>query len=416
MRRFLLLLVTVAAFALPTRAQSGCPDFRATNYDPAATRNDGSCQYPATAAAPLLRATLPAEVHESSALQAAAGGVWTLNDSGNEPVLYRLDAEQGTITQRVRITNFPNVDWEELAANDQYLYVGDFGNNFGTRTDLRILCVRQATLNAPGNDTATAQAIGFRYPDQTDFTARTNNHNFDAEAFFYWHDSLHIFTKNWLDRTTTYYTVPAAPGNYVARRRAVFNTRGLITAADLNPAGTVAALLGYEPRTGATFAWLLFGFQQGSFLAGSARRIDLPSALAVGQVEGLCFVDAYRLLLSNEQLTTPLGTVPPRLYALDTSPWTAPATPTPTARPTKATGFQVYPNPITHGARLRSTVRLSEPVALTLFDERGRTVGKATLPAGQQEQVLPLVGAAPGVYFLKIQASSGTVVERLLLP
>ena len=410
-----LLLSLLLGVAAPTLAQTGCPDFRATNYTPGATRNDGSCQYPTTVATLLTRATLPAEVRESSALQVAGSGLWTLNDSGNDPMLYRVDADRGTITQRVRVTNFDNVDWEDLAADGQYLYVGDFGNNAGNRTDLRILRVRQSALNVPGTDTVSAQAIHFRYPDQTSFAANTNNHNFDAEAFFYSRDSLHIFTKNWADRTTTYYTVPAAPGTYVARRRATFNTRGFITAADLNPAGTAACLFGYEPRTGAVFAWLLFDFRAGEFLAGSARRIELPNALVTGQVEGVCFLDAYRLLLSNEQLTTPLGTVPPRLYALDTSPWIAPATTTPTAKPSKATGFQVYPNPATRGAWLHSTVRLPGPTALTVLDAQGRTVGKATLPTGQQEQLLPLAGAAAGVYFLKIQWGNGLVVQRFIL-
>ncbi|MEJ7666684.1 MAG: hypothetical protein WKG07_47795 [Hymenobacter sp.] len=44
------MLLSMAA-TRPAWAQGGCPDPQATNYDPAATRNDGSCQYPVTGAA-----------------------------------------------------------------------------------------------------------------------------------------------------------------------------------------------------------------------------------------------------------------------------------------------------------------------------------------------------------------------------
>ena len=43
------------------KSQPGCPDPQATNFDPMATSNDGSCQYPPTLLAPLKIANLPRE-------------------------------------------------------------------------------------------------------------------------------------------------------------------------------------------------------------------------------------------------------------------------------------------------------------------------------------------------------------------
>ena len=270
-----------------------------------------------TRAHPKRKARLDAAVPETSALLYTNGTLWTLNDGDNPPVLFQLDSASGRVVQRVRIVNFPNTDWEELAADSRYFYIGDFGNNAGRRRDLRVLRLPRP---GPTDTTAVAEEIAFSYPEQADFEPGVYRHNFDCEAFFVAHDSLHLFSKRWADGLTRHYTLPTQPGRYVAHPRGMLDTQGLVTAASLSSDGRTAALLGYT-KTGRVFLWLLTDFAGTDYLVGRARRLRLPGALRVGQVEGLCFVGPARVFISNERLVRHLTLVKQRLYGLDLHRW-----------------------------------------------------------------------------------------------
>lgn len=407
----LLLLLGLASVA--ARAQSGCTDPRATNYNPAATVNDGSCLYPTTSTTVVTKTTLASAVPETSGLQYTDQNLWTFNDSGNPPILFKIDSTSGNVLQQVRITNFGNVDWEDITTDAQYLYVGDFGNNDGNRLNLRVLRVAKAAIGPGASVSVTAQAIAFSYPDQTNFSPGHNNHNFDCEAVFYYNDSLHLFTKNWADLRTKYYTIPAQPGTYVAHFKGSFNANGLITAADLNAAGTGASLLGYNHTTGATFVWLLSDFRGGQFLKGNKRRIELPNALFIGQAEGLTFVDQYRVFLSNEQVNS-FVTIPQRLYALNTRPWLAPAVPTATA-PNRPSLFTVSPNPARQTLRVERAGSFAGELALELRDLAGRNVAHGRLVAGSAAQELAVSELATGLYVLQVTSAAGTFSRKIEL-
>src|SRR3712207_6165966 len=80
------------------------------------------------------------QVKESSGLELAPDetAFWTHADSGNPPKIYRVNTA-GKLLQTYDIPNTTNLDWEDLAKDNQgYLYIGDFGNNSNTRKDLRI--------------------------------------------------------------------------------------------------------------------------------------------------------------------------------------------------------------------------------------------------------------------------------------
>ena len=268
---------------------------------------------------PKRKALLDAAVPETSALLYTGDALWTLNDGDNPPALFRRDSASGGVVQRVRIVNFLNTDWEDLAADSRYFYIGDFGNNAGRRHDLRVLRLPRP---GPTDTTAVAEEIAFRYPEQTVFEPGVYRHNFDCEAFFVAHDSLHLFTKRWADGHMRHYTLPTQPGRYVAHPHEMLAAQGLVTAAALSPDGRTAALLGYT-KTGRVFLWLLTDFDGTDYLAGRARRLRLPGALRIGQVEGLCFVGPGRVFISNERLVRHVVLVKQQLYMLNLRRWLA---------------------------------------------------------------------------------------------
>jgi len=141
-----------------------------------------------------LQTTLPSSVKETSGLLYLHQRIITHNDSGGNAELYEIDPATGNVTRTVAVNNATNVDWEAICADDEYLYIGDFGNNAGSRTDLKIYRIRQSDYLEIDNDEVSAEVIHFAYADQTDFTPTNYTTNFDAEAFVALEDQLCIFT------------------------------------------------------------------------------------------------------------------------------------------------------------------------------------------------------------------------------
>src|SRR6188768_3637663 len=133
MKTQLFLLICCLNFCLVFNADaqiSGCTDPQSNNYNPAATINDGSCTYNATSLTLTTKTSLSAPLlNETSGLTFINGKLWTFNDSGNANDIYRVDTSTSTVYQTVDISNATNVDWEDMTSNNDYLYIGDFGNN-----------------------------------------------------------------------------------------------------------------------------------------------------------------------------------------------------------------------------------------------------------------------------------------------
>jgi hypothetical protein len=281
-----------------------------------ATENDGSCKYPFTDFSPPFDFSLPDKVTESSSLFFFRDRLWTTNDSGGKPVIYALDTLTGQIVQEVTVAHVKNVDWEELAMDHDYLYIGDFGNNSGSRTDLKIYKVLLNEIPFETNDTVHAGIITFTYPDQKSFN-RNFNHNFDCEAFIATEDSLYLFSKNRENQQTKVYSLPKQAGNYVAGFKTTFDARGLITGAAYNMEENELALVGYVQNIYTPFVWLFSEFQSDDFFGGNKRRINFPNLISV-QTEGICFVNENKMKISAERSRTTGA----RVFDLDIARWT----------------------------------------------------------------------------------------------
>lgn len=268
----------------PGYTQPGCTDIQANNYDTSATINDGSCTYDITTYALQDVVTLPGALAEISGIEHFESGLWAHNDAGNTDEIFRIDSLTGEILQTVIIATADNIDWEDFAEDEQYLYLGDFGNNNGNRMDLHIYKISKADLNM---NVVNAEIIEFSYSDQVDFSENPNNNDFDCEAMIYHDGNLHLFSKNWLDNRTKHYILPTTPGEHTAMLVESFDVEGLITGADISENGAVV-LVGYT-EVSTTFMWLLFDYQNSDFFSGNKRKIALGTAFTDGQIEGVTF-------------------------------------------------------------------------------------------------------------------------------
>jgi len=287
--------------ALNSQAQPGCTDPYATNYNPGATSNDGSCTYPVTHDTMVLRTQLPVELTESSGLLWDNGKLWSHNDSGNPATLFNIDTTDGHIIQKVYVTNYTNIDWEDITADNDYIYIGDFGNNNGDRTDLRVLKIAKADITADTAVNVTAQLIEFSYADQVSHASNPLT-NYDGEALVSIGDSLYVFTKDRSDNQTRVYKMPKAPGTYSLSPYTSYNVGGLITAASYNPNTHEILLLGYTLLKTNSFLWFLNDYNGDMFFSGNKRRVEIGGT-SEWQTEAVEFISANRFFLSNETAT-----------------------------------------------------------------------------------------------------------------
>ena len=113
----------------------------------------------------LVRVQELAEGSGIAASRRSPGVLWAINDSG-DPVIYALDAN-GAVAGHVRLTGATVEDWEAIAVgacgSGSCLYIGDIGDNDGTRKQITIY--RVAEPAAIGDSSAAAEVFHATYPD-----------------------------------------------------------------------------------------------------------------------------------------------------------------------------------------------------------------------------------------------------------
>ena len=308
-----LFIMILSVSMINCNSKQGCTDSKALNYDTKAKKDDGSCIQRNYTLQPQVITNLDAILKESSGLLNTDNLIWSFGDSGNKNEIYSIDTTNGNIISTVTLSGVSNIDFEDIAQDSLYIYVGDFGNNNGNRQNLVIYKIpKQSNWNI--TNTISPQAIQFNYPDQTNFTNNANT-DFDCEAMITQKGNIYIFTKDHSDQHTRLYKLPINPGNHTAELISTFNTQGLITGASIADDGSKIALTGFNPITDTAFVWVLNNFNNDQFFSGNNKLINIGSRTAVGQVEGVCFSTNNMLYISNEQKYT----VPAKLWKLDIS-------------------------------------------------------------------------------------------------
>lgn len=254
-------------------------------------------------------------MYETSGLEyTSRKTLWTLNDSGSEPVLYQIGVN-GSIIRTLRISNTKNIDWEELAQDEEgNFYIGDFGNNSHKRENLRIIKISNPDFIT--SDNVKAEIIDFKYSDQVEFPPPSSEKNFDMEAMIVFGDSIFLFSKNWTNPFNGYtklYRLPKSAGKYTAELIDSFYAgsgskyRFWITAADISHDNKYLVLLSSDRL------WIFYDFIGSDFFSGKFKMIKMSSN---SQKEAICFISNYEIYITDERFRFFSGG---KLYYLDLS-------------------------------------------------------------------------------------------------
>jgi len=247
---------------------------------------------------------LPPLLKESSGLQyTSSGNIWTIVDS-NLAILYCIDS-LGKIKRGIHLNNV-NHGWEDLAKDDLgNFYIGDFGNNFNNRKDLKIY--KLPPPDSIKEKVITAEIIEFKYSDQRNFPPALNMKTFDMDAMICFGNSIYLFSKNRTKPFTGYtkmYRLPNVPGKHTAELiDSVYLGPGhmlntWVTGADISPDKKTLALLTHDK------IWLFQCFKGDAFFKGKMKTIKLNH---FSQKEGICFLDNESVYISDERTENILG-------------------------------------------------------------------------------------------------------------
>lgn len=307
------LIIVLSLYTIEIQAQVyGCTDVLGTNYNPNAVINDGSCLYNSASVSPINSWPLSQTIKETSGLIIWNNKLWTHNDD-TDTKIYALDTLDINNYSSYTMEFCENIDWEEISQDDNYVYIGDFGNNVnGNRTDLKILRVDKTSIL---QNSLIIDTINFSYALQSDFSPSGNNNtNFDCEAFVVSNDSIYLFTKEWVSKKSSIYALPKVPGNYSANFISQYDVQGLITGATYFEDKRIVALSGYS-QTLQPFTFLLYDFQNHDFFNGNKRKVSLN--MSFNQVEGITSEDGLTYFVSNERFSQSTITTEAKIHRID---------------------------------------------------------------------------------------------------
>lgn len=229
---------------------------------------------------------------------------WWHNDSGANPQLFCTNG-RGELIKTIDLSAVKNIDWEDLTHNGNgKIYIGDFGNNANKRRNLKIYIV--------DTQTPKIDSIGFHYPDQKEYPPAKPFHNFDMEAFFWFQDSLHLFSKNKLkvgSYYTKHYVMSAQPGFHTPELRdSIFLKKRVVTGAAIQQDGSRVVLItynykklfGFLPSSGASI-FIFSNYKNNAFLKGKMKRKGIPPFLIATQYEAIDFLDNEKIYIASEK-------------------------------------------------------------------------------------------------------------------
>lgn len=329
---------------------------------------------------------LPDEINETSGLIFLENKIITHNDSGDEPMLYEIDSINAQITRKVVIKNAINTDWEDICYDDEYIYIGDFGNNYGNRTDLKVYKISRSDYF--NNDTVTASVIKFSYKEQIDFSDQLLETNFDAESILSIDDSLYIFSKNYGNFKSYIYSLSKSPGEYQIERKDSIGPIGLITGAEHNKNSNTILLTGVSFNP---FVIELKNYHSGKLSNGEiiSHSLELSESK---QIEGICSLGENKYLIASEKTTSNAF-----LYKLTMSSLAVFAVP--------KEQIKLYPNP----CKTKVTIESSFTELFDIYSSSGKLI--------QKEKTSPIntSNLTSGIYMIRKSNSKNNKSHKIVV-
>ncbi|RTY93415.1 T9SS type A sorting domain-containing protein [Flavobacterium sp. GT3R68] len=395
MKTIVFFTLTFLFFSTSLLSQVGCTDPLASNYSSVAVTNNGSCIYPDATVSPQSSINLSPVIDETSGLIEWNNNLLTHNDD-TDTNIYELNKTDGSIIQNYPLNSIQNIDWEEIAQDADYIYIGDFGNNSsGNRTNLKIYRIAKNSIST----SPQIDAINFSYSNQLDFSAQAaNNTDFDCEAFVVTSSGILLFTKQWISNNTSVYLLPKTPGTYIAVLSETINVSGLITGATSKENLNLIALSGYTSSL-QPFVFLLYDYIGVDFSTSNKRKINI--SLPYHQVEGISTTDGLEYYITNESfVNAPFVNNPQKLHQFSLDPYLADY-----INSLSNESFDnnkkiiVVPNPV--GDELFLEYTDSRNQEYQIFDTLGKLITKGITNKNQ----INVQSLEKGVYFLKLNPS-----------
>ena len=232
---------------------------------------------------------LAPELAETSGLYCPEqNSLYTINDSGNKPIIYELNV-LGEIQQQVEI-DAKNRDWESLTGDEQSFYVGDIGNNNGKRKFVEIYVVDKKT-----NKTSVSRTLQIYYRNNSLNKNEYLNHDFDAEAMVSVDDKLILLSKSWQSNNLHIYELSKTElVQKVVPVATLEGLPGIVTGVDYNKYTKEFVIVGYS----------LYGLGNFSpFIVKMDSHYNLIASYPLkgfNQVEGVCVSPNGEVWLSQE--------------------------------------------------------------------------------------------------------------------
>ena len=237
---------------------------------------------------------LPLEINETSGLEFYKDGFMTHNDSGGEPSIYFFD-KQGDELYSKNLNEYTNEeiknnDWEDIASDDNYIYIADTGNNFGTRKNLNILKIR--------NDEkfVIELKIDIKYSDQNSFIPSAK-HKYDAEALLIINEKIALFSKDRESLKTQVYLIDSNNSEQILTSIAEFEIGSLVTGGDYNNELNLLSLVSYSSR-GEQYLILFKDFNSDNFQSNSFIKYKIP--VERSQIEAVKIIDDKTFWVTSE--------------------------------------------------------------------------------------------------------------------